>query len=152
MTLKVLFLEDIEWLTIVKHHFFSTNMSFREFISIYGKNYLTQTYINMNINELFETIQDEFLPEEINGEYTLLGSLIVWSYDLNDDSDDLTVDDEDDEYCFDFETQSSEELLLEAHQEDLVKLNEFLDELEETDNWTISETETNENVITFKIY
>jgi len=107
----------------------------------------------MNISELFEAIEDEFTSDDLNGEFTLLGNVIVWSYNLDDDCEDLpSNDDDDDEYCFDFESQTAEELLLEAHQEDLDKLNELLDELEETDNWTISDAEAVEKIISFKIF
>jgi len=105
----------------------------------------------MNINELFEEIQDEFHPEELNGEFTLAGNSIVWTYDLDDDAEDITIDDDDDEYSFGFEAESPEELLLEAYKQDLELLDKLLDELEETDNWTISPTETIDNVITFEL-
>ena len=106
----------------------------------------------MNINELFEEIQNEFLPEELNGEFLLQGNLIIWSYNLDEDAEeiDYTEDDEDDNF-FNFESSSSEELLKEAYHEDLDKLNEFLDELGET-NWNISDFETIENIISFKIF
>ena len=32
----------------------------------------------MNISELFEEIQDEFVMEDLNGEFLLQGNLIVW--------------------------------------------------------------------------
>jgi len=106
----------------------------------------------MNINELFEEIQNEFLPEELNGEFLLQGNLIIWSYNLDENAEeiDYSDSDEDDNY-FNFESSSSEELLKEAYHEDLDKLNEFLDELGET-NWNISDFETIENIISFKIF
>jgi hypothetical protein len=107
----------------------------------------------MNINELFEKLQDEYLPEELNGEFVLAGNLIVWTYDLDEDSEGISIDDEDDEdNNFSFEASSPEELLLEAYREDLELLETFLDEIEETENWTISDSETIDNIITFKIF
>ena len=106
----------------------------------------------MNINELFEEIQDEFIPEELNGEFLLQGNCIVWSYNLDDDAEDIEYGEDDDENFFNFEASSSEELLLEAYQEDLEKIQDLLDENNETDNWTFSDTNTNENIISFKIF
>jgi len=106
----------------------------------------------MNINELFETVQDEFLPEELNGEFLLHGNVIIWSYNLTEDSEELLYLDEDEEESFIFEATSSEELLQEAHQEDLEKVQQFLDGIEETDNWTFSDYEVVDDVIVFKIF
>jgi len=105
----------------------------------------------MNINELLEVIQDEFLPEELNGEFLLHGNVIIWSYNLTDDSEDLLFLD-DEEEMFNFEAMSSEELLREAYQEDFDKLQQFLDGIEETDNWTFSDSEVVDDVIVFKIF
>lgn len=107
----------------------------------------------MNINELFEEIQNEFLPEELNGEFLLQGNVILWSYNLNENSEEIdSIDEDDEEIGFDFETQSSEEILLEVYHEDLEKINEFFDEIEETDKWTFSDNEIIEDIITFKIF
>lgn len=107
----------------------------------------------MNINELFETIQNEFHPEELNGEYLLHGNVIIWSYNLSDDSEELDYsNEEDDDETFSFEATSSEELLQEAYQEDFDKLQEFLDSIEESDNWTFSDSEIVDDVIIFKIF
>ena len=105
----------------------------------------------MNINELFEEIQDEFVLEELNGEFLLQRNLIVWSYNLDDNSEEIEYDEDEDDNMFGFESLSGEELLLEAYQEDLEKFNDFLDRLEETSNWSLSETETVENIISFNI-
>ena len=106
----------------------------------------------MNINELFETIQDEFVPEELNGEFLLHGNVIIWSYNLTEDSEEITYLDDDEEETFSFEASSSEELLQEAHHEDLEKLQLFLDSVEESDNWTFSDSEVVDDVIVFKIF
>ena len=106
----------------------------------------------MNINELFETIQDEFVPEELNGEFLLHGNVIIWSYNLTEYSEEIAYLDDDDEETFSFEASSSEELLQEAHQEDLEKLQLLIDGVEETDNWTFSDSEVVDDVIVFKIF
>ena len=106
----------------------------------------------MNINELFEELQNEFIPDEINGEFTLMGNCIVWSYNLDDDAEEIDNFDEDDDNPFSFEETSSVELLIEAHMDDLEKLREFLDEIEETDMWSFSDTDVVDNIISFKIH
>jgi len=106
----------------------------------------------MNISELFETIQNEFLPEELNGEFLLHGNVIIWSYNLTEDSEELLYLDEDEEELFSFEATSSEELLQEACQEDLEKVQQFLDSIEEMDNWSFSDSEVLDDVIVFKIF
>ena len=106
----------------------------------------------MNINELFETIQNEFLPEELNGEFLLHGNVIIWSYNLTEESEEIIYLEEDEEESFGFEASSSEELLQEGYQEDYDKLQQFLDSVEETDNWSFSDSEVVDDVIVFKIF
>lgn len=106
----------------------------------------------MNINELFETIQNEFHPEELNGEFLLHKNVIIWSYNLTENSEEINYLDENDEESFNFEAVSSEELLQEVYQNDFNKLKEFLDDIEEIDNWTFSDDEVVDDVIVFKIF
>jgi len=107
----------------------------------------------MNINELYEVIQNELFPDELNGEFLLHGNVIIWSYNLTEDTEELTfLNEDDEEETFSFEATTSEELLQEAYQEDFNKLQEFLDNIEETDNWTISDSEIVDDVIIFKIF
>lgn len=107
----------------------------------------------MNINELFEEIQDKFIPEELNGEFTLHGNCIIWEYNLEADSEEIEIPDvEDEEFEFDFESTSPEELLWEAYNKDKEMIESLLDELEQTDNWSFSEPDVVENTITFKIF
>lgn len=107
----------------------------------------------MNISELFESIQDNLLPEELNGEFTLHGNCIVWTYNLDDNAEEITTPNEDDEeFNFSFDAMSTEEMLQEAYDKDLEALEGLLDELEESDNWTFSIPETVENVISFRIF
>lgn len=108
----------------------------------------------MNINELYEEIQNRFLPEDLDGEFTLEGNCIVWTYNLEENSEEIDAPsyDNDDENLFSFESTSSEELLLEAYDKDYDLLTEFLDEIEEGENWSFSEPNIMENTISFKIF
>lgn len=107
----------------------------------------------MNISELFEQIQDRFLPEELDGEFTLHGNCIIWTYNLDNDSEEIVApNEEDEEFNYSFDAMSSEELLQEAYDKDLALLEGLLDELEEFDNWTFSTPDISENTISFKIF
>jgi hypothetical protein len=77
----------------------------------------------MNINELFEKIQNSF-QEEIRGEYELEGEKIIWMCKENDGIEPLDDFDEDED-MFGFETQTTEEILIEAYNEDLEKLEGY---------------------------
>jgi hypothetical protein len=107
----------------------------------------------MNINELFDKIEEGGLSESLNGELIVKGNCMIWTYDLNKNSEEIEAPtDEDEESEFSFDVSSPEELLLEAYTEDLEKLQEFLDENEETENWTFSEPETSDTIISFRIF
>jgi hypothetical protein len=106
----------------------------------------------MNINELFEELQDNVLVE-LNGEIILEGNCIVWSYDI--DRDGMPICDnveDDDEFEFDFGSiKSSEELLQDAYDEDLLSIQSYVDGLGE-DDWIFSEPEIGETTISIKIF
>jgi hypothetical protein len=106
----------------------------------------------MNINELFENIQDKIYPDDLKGDFTLHGNCIVWTYDLDKDSEEIEVPIEEDDDSFGFDALSPEELLQEAYQDDLFLFEGLLDELEETGNWSFSEPEIGEKVISFRIF
>ena len=108
----------------------------------------------MNINELFEKIQEGMFLNELNGELIIKGNCIIWTYDLDKNSEEIEAptDEDGEEPEFSFESASPQELLLEAYHKDLEAIELFLDELEEYDNWTISEPETSDTVISFKIF
>jgi hypothetical protein len=105
----------------------------------------------MNINELFEEIQDEFILEDLNGEFLLQGRNIVWSYNLEDSNEEIDFTEDDEDNMFGFDSVSSEELLLEGYQEDFEKLQNKLDEINESDNWKFGDTDINESIISFVI-
>jgi hypothetical protein len=107
----------------------------------------------MDINELLEKLQERFLPEDLKGEFTAHGNCIIWEYNLDNDVEEIEAPNADsDELEFDFESSSSEELLHEAYNKDHELLEIFLDEIDEFNNWTLSDPEINENVISFKIF
>ncbi|MFA5207334.1 MAG: hypothetical protein WC428_01640 [Candidatus Paceibacterota bacterium] len=107
----------------------------------------------MNINELFDKIQEGGLSENLSGELIVKGNCMIWTYDLNKNTEEIEAptDEDGEEPEFSFESSSPEELLLEAYTEDLETIESFLDELNE-DCWTISEPEISETVISFKIF
>ena len=105
----------------------------------------------MNISELFNKLQEELLPDELKGELVLKGKAIIWTYDLNKNSEEIDMPDGDDDEEYGFDAESPEELLLEAYTEDLDTIQEFLDEYDEYDNWLFSEPDTNETTISFRI-
>ena len=101
----------------------------------------------MSINELFKLIQEK--SDTINGEYELQHNEIIWTYCLDElDCDEDFIDD-DDMFGFSFET--NEEQLLAAYDEDVLKLEAFLDEQQESYNWELSETKSVDSIITFNI-
>ena len=107
----------------------------------------------MNIRELFEKIQDTFNSDNISGEFTLQGNCIIWSYSLDNDSEELPVlDVDDDEYAYNFESESSEELLTNTCNAVIEQIEGLFDELDENDNWEFSDSEIIDDLITFKIF
>ena len=103
----------------------------------------------MNINELFELLQDN-ISNELNGEIMLHKNTIIWSYILEDINDDINYD-EDDDFFGGFESVSNEEKLIEIYQNDLDIIQMILIECGEDDNWRFGEYKTKQNSITFKI-
>lgn len=107
----------------------------------------------MNIRELFEKIQNTFNSDNISGEFILQGNCIIWSYSLDNDSEELPMlDVDDDEYEYSFESESSEELLINVYNTVVEQVEGLFDELDENDNWGFSDSEIIDNLITFKIY
>lgn len=107
----------------------------------------------MNINELYKEIQNRFQTEDLNGELTLHGNCIHYEYNLDNDCEEIYESNEDDdENYFSFESSSAEELLQEAYASDKELIEGFLDEIDEIDNWSFSESEIGDNIISFKIY
>ena len=107
----------------------------------------------MKVRELFEKLEEKFV-DVLCGEIQLQGNCIIWTYNLDNNSEDIEVqdEDEDDETFFNFQATSPAELLQDACDDDKERINDFLDELDECDNWTFSEPETIGNIISFKIF
>lgn len=108
----------------------------------------------MNINELFEAIQDNFHPEDLNGEFLLHDNIIIWSCNVAGTSEEFNYlnDYDEEEEMINFEVSSSEEILQENYQEDFDKLQEFLDTIEQADKWSYSDNEIIDDKIIFKLY
>ena len=107
----------------------------------------------MNINELFEKIQNEFDDDDLKGELIIQGNVIIWSFNLSDDIDEFDyVEEDNDEHVFNYEAQSDEERLIEVYHEDVENIKLFFDELGEIDKWTFSDYEIVDEVILFKIF
>jgi len=109
----------------------------------------------MNILELFKKIEDSDLNININGEFEIHKKHILWKYELKDFEDDNNNDYySDDEYDFDygFDSISNEETLLEIYNEDLDRFELFLDEINEFNNFDISEPIIKKTSISFKIF
>lgn len=114
---------------------------------------LFKIIITMNISELFNKLHENVILEQLKGEFQLQSNCIIWTYDLNNDSEEIEAPSNENEESEDsFEALSSKELLQEAYDEDIKTVYEFLDELDEYDNWTISEPEFTETMISFKIF
>lgn len=107
----------------------------------------------MNICELFEELQDNIF-DDLNGELSLEGNCIIWSYDLDRDgaTPDLEVADDDD-VEFDFASSTSpEELLQQGYDEDLMLIEAHIALLDDYADWSFSDPEIAETQISFKIF
>ena len=108
----------------------------------------------MNINELFELLQDN-VSDDLTGEITLHKNAIFWSYTLEDMSDvddgDTYNDEEDENFFFGFDSISNEEKLVEVYHEDWNIIQMTLVEHDIENNWVMGEYKTKQNSITFKI-
>jgi hypothetical protein len=107
----------------------------------------------MNISELFEKLQDD-ISEELNGELILEGNCIIWSYDLDRDgaTQDLEISDDDD-VEFDFASATSpEELLQQGYDEDLIVIEGCIAQLDDFAEWSYSDPEIADTIISFKIF
>ena len=108
----------------------------------------------MNINELYELLQNIIDPEELDGDFTLTENAIVWSYSLTEEIDDELVDYDDEEnedFFTSFETINRYDELYNIYLEDLHTIKLCLSEYNEEDNWNYTEPDVKENSISFKI-
>lgn len=105
----------------------------------------------MDINELFDAIQETLSVDDINGEFTLIDNEIIWTYSLTEEGDESPMVFNDEEDINNFDGSCGEEALQEGFREDYEKFELFLDSNNEIDNWVISESKINDDTITFKI-
>jgi len=106
----------------------------------------------MIINELFKKLEKNFQKNRLNGEITLQRDCIVWTYILDDGNELMDTAYNSNEIESEIESISFEELLQDAYNEDLDKIETFLDEIDESEKWVISDADVIENVISFKIF
>lgn len=107
----------------------------------------------MKINQLFKKIQEDFITEESDGELTLQGNCIVWTYVFDNDSEEIDMSDYDEEDLYNnFESTTVDEILDEVSTTYIETIELFLDELNELENWIFSEPEIIDETITFKIF
>lgn len=107
----------------------------------------------MNINKLFENLQEEDFVEQLKGELSLEGNCIVWTFDINNNNhynNEQAVfnDDDDDEFSF----TSPAEIIQEAYDEDLLIIENLIADIDDTLEWTFSDPDVNETTISFKIF
>ncbi len=109
----------------------------------------------MNIDKLYEKLQDENFLETLQGELTLNGNCIIWTFDLLNNSEefdeDIDNDGNDDIESDELEFISPLEMLNEAYFHDLQEIETFIADLDEND-WQFSDAEIIDNVISFKIF
>jgi len=108
----------------------------------------------MNINELFEELQNNIL-EELNGELILDGNCIVWSHDIDREEiiDDIELNEDDDELEYGFiGIDSPEELLLQGYRDDLDVIERHIAKLDDYADWSFSDPEVTDTNISFKIF
>lgn len=114
----------------------------------------------MKINVLFEKLSDKNFIDQLDGELILVDKSIIWTFDLIKNSEEYEDDfdneyDDNDEFENDIEYEdinSPEELLDESYNKDVELIEEFIDEIDDINNWNFSNVETNKNTISFKIY
>lgn len=106
----------------------------------------------MNIKGLYVKLQSEFNNEQLKGEFILEEDHILWSYNLDEDNEEVkNYYDEYDEEYFNFDSVSSNELLLEEYDNDFDLIKLFLDKINEFENWSISEPDIKRNMISAEI-
>ena len=108
----------------------------------------------MNVKELFDELQNKFSNDDLTGELILQGNCIIWTYNLDDEFEDdsMSFDLDDEEIIFGFNSCGSEELLEDAYAEDFEKIINYLDEIDEFNNWTFSDADIVDDLISFKIF
>lgn len=106
----------------------------------------------MNIKQLFDKLQNKFSSYDLHGELSLHENRIVWTYNHHEDNDSFeSVDFDEEEQISSFDIISAEENLQNAYNEDKEIIELFLEELDESDNWTFSDSDLFDISISLKI-
>jgi hypothetical protein len=102
----------------------------------------------MNVNCLYQKLEN---LKNLYGDCVFQKNHIIWSYEFNDEFDCYSSCENFDD--FDYSSlDSREENLLEIYNSDIIKIENLLDGIGEYGNFTISNPEMIDNLITFKIY
>ena len=110
----------------------------------------------MNIYELYNHLQDESFLEKLKGELKLEGNCIIWSYNLNESTEEIEVpnynDDDEEDFTYAFNVVSSEESLQETCDGELELIKQYINELDEFNDWSFSDPDVDDTTISFKIF
>ncbi len=113
----------------------------------------------MYISELYQSLVENVDSDNLNGELELQGNCIVWTYNLEDNAGNeqslpiVENDEYDDEYDnYYFESETDEEILQTKCDEDIEIIKLYLDDLDDSEDWSFSEPEIGENTIMFRIF
>ena len=107
----------------------------------------------MNITQLFNKIQENFIDDESKGELVLQGNCIVWTYVYDEEcNDSFECEDDEEGMYIHFESITIDEKLEEISTDYIENIKLYLDELNEIENWTFSEPDIVDDSISFKIF
>jgi hypothetical protein len=106
------------------------------------------------IKILFKKLQDDKqLLEKLTGELTLKGDTIVWSYDLDNDAEEIDICQEeldDSDVTFE-EVVCVEEYLTEAYETDLEEIEDFITSNDDIGEYDFSNSIIKGTCVSFKI-
>lgn len=108
-----------------------------------------------NIKNLYRKLQsDKTLLERLSGELTFKDDIIIWTYDLIKDAEEIEdCNDELEENDTEFaDIVSAEELLNDAYETDLEEIEDTISAIDDLDDWYFSEPITNDTIISFNIH
>jgi hypothetical protein len=96
------------------------------------------------------------LTSKLKGELELVGDTIVWTYNINTDPESYgchtNPESYDEDNCNNFESTSNIEQLENTVDSDSEKIETYLGEIDESDNWELSDSSFNDCSITFNIH
>lgn len=112
----------------------------------------------MNIYELYNHLEIDDFSERIKGELKLIGNYIIWSFTLTETADETEShaydydEDDEDNYVSAFSYVSSEESLQDTCDADMEIIKQYINELDEFNDWTYSDPDVDDDTISFKIF